>query len=450
MISHIDATIENVLRDELPESEYEISFDIPNKEWVNKISGTKPVINIYLYDVHENLQLRSNEWDIKKNTDGTYRKTPPDIRLDLYYVITVWSPATTDAVLEEHHIMSLIYAKLFEFSKIPRKYFTTELKRISPAPEIPISVASKDSFKEQGIGQFWSTLEQNWKPAVYLTVTAPILIQKHIRGKVVTTKILEYGQTGYFTLLRIQPHVRKHFSKENTQFSKVELTQFKAELDKWRNKGAKALIVDDVGIFNPGQTIIILDGEHTEFAKIKTVINSENKLELEEGLLYPHGKVEVRVLGSETSLNINLLENLKENMSTVYVDGEDVENIKNGEIIKMKDGSNEEYFLITGILKEQQGLTDIEPSFEFGGVVMNSATRPSPLIGAKIQLLDTSDNEISETLTDTEGKFIFNTKEELPRKIKIIKEGYKEKVIDLPEPYELSRHELFIKLEPVE
>ncbi len=448
MISHIDETIENILREELPETEYEINFDIPNKEWLNKISGTKPIINVYLYDVHENLQLKSNEWEIKKSADGTYKKIPPDVRLDLYYVITVWSPATTEAVLEEHHIMSIIYAKLFEFTKIPRKYFPSELKRISPTPEIPISVASKDSFKEQGIGQFWSTLEQPWKPAVYLTVTAPISIQKHIKGKVVSTKILEYGQIGYFTLLKIQPFIRGRFSKDTTQVFKVELTDKKAELSKWRNKGAKNLIVDNIGIFSGGETVIILDGEHTEFAKIKSVINSESKLELEKPLLYNHPKVEIRVLGAEIPLSINLLEDLKEKMGTIYIKGGDVEKLNNGEIIKIKDGTREEFFIIMGILKEQAGIEEKENHFEIGGIITNNATRPSPLVGAKIEILDTSNKKIGETLTDEEGKFIFNTKENLPRKLRILKEGFKEKLIDIPAPYQLKEKDLFIKLEP--
>ncbi len=450
MISHIDGTIEQILREELPESDYQIDFDIPNKEWVSKISGTKPVINIYLYDIHENTQLRSNQWEIKKNKDGTYKKTPPDVRLDLYYVITVWSPATSEAVLEEHHIMSIIYSKLFEFTNIPRKYFQGDLKKVSPTPEIPITVASKDSFKEQGIGQFWSTLEQNWKPAVYLTVTVPVSIQKHIKGKLVSTKILEYGQIGHFTLLKIHPAIFKtKFRKDTTDIFKVELTNTGSFITKWIKAGSKSLTVNDIAQFTVGQKIIILDGDKTEFAEIKSVDSEENKIELKDKLTHSHSKVEVKVLGNENKLNINLLENLHDNQTSIYAEGEDVNKLKIGEILKLKDNSTEQYFLLTGILKEQIGLKNREEFFEFGGIITNNAPKPSPIIGAKVELLDLLDNKISEVLTDTEGKFVFYTKDKEPKKLRIEKEGYKEEEINIPEPYKLTEDKLFVQLKSI-
>jgi len=217
MINSIDETIETFFRDFLPEDQFELSFNAPNKEWVSRLSGDKPVVNIYLYDIRENLQLRSNQWEVLKKEDGSYTKEPPLIRLDLYYLVTVWSPDASDGIIEEHYVLGLIFSNLFRYSKIPYEFFQGDIKRIKPLPEVPISIATEDAFKEQGIGQFWSTMELGWKPALYLTVTAPIILPSHIKGKLVTTKISKYGYETLKTVIKIKPQVRSPIFQTGTK-----------------------------------------------------------------------------------------------------------------------------------------------------------------------------------------------------------------------------------------
>ena len=202
MLSHLDRTIEKFLKEKLRELQekfenetsidIDISFDIPTKEWASKLSTTKPTINIYLYDIRENRELRSNEWELKRNPDGTVTKERPSVRLDAFYMITVWSPAQTDAVLEEHHLLSQILAVLFKYPFIPEDVLTGKLANIEPPPKLPITVACPDAFKDQGVGQFWNAVDQYWKPFIHLIVTVPIDLQEEIRVPAVTTKIIKY------------------------------------------------------------------------------------------------------------------------------------------------------------------------------------------------------------------------------------------------------------------
>lgn len=193
MLSHLDRTIENLLRQKvpLPEAEYDISFDIPTKEWAKKISSEHPTINIYLYDIRENRELRSNEWEVKLNPDGTVTKKRPPARLDAFYMITAWSPAQTDAVVEEHHILSQILAVLFKYDFLPEDVLAGDLANIEPIPKLSITVACPDAFKEQGVGQFWSAVDQYWKPFIHLIITIPIDLQEKISGSAVRTKIIK-------------------------------------------------------------------------------------------------------------------------------------------------------------------------------------------------------------------------------------------------------------------
>ena len=194
MISHINTTLEAFLRETLPINHFNISFDTPTKEWAGQLPATKSTIDIFLYDIFENRELRDNEWVEQQSANGSTTKSRPPVRIDLFYAITAWSPAQTDAVLEEHHLLGKILAELLRHSAISSKYFQGELADISPPPEIPILVAFPEAFKDQGLGQFWSAVDQHWKPPIHLKVTIPIDLQEKITRPMVRTREVRYEQ----------------------------------------------------------------------------------------------------------------------------------------------------------------------------------------------------------------------------------------------------------------
>ena len=62
MFADLDETMRQILIEELPvkNGEIDIHFDQPTREWSAKLS--KPTLNIFLYDVRENNQLRQHVW----------------------------------------------------------------------------------------------------------------------------------------------------------------------------------------------------------------------------------------------------------------------------------------------------------------------------------------------------------------------------------------------------
>ena len=451
MINSIDETIETFFRDFLPEDQFELSFNPPNKEWVSRLSGDKPVVNIYLYDIRENTQLRSNQWEVYKKEDGSYTKEPPLIRLNLYYLITVWSPDTSDGVIEEHYVMGLIFSNLFRYSKIPPEFFQGEIRRIKPQPEIPISAASEDAFKEQGIGQFWSTMELSWKPALYLTVTAPIALPSHIKGKLVTTKISKFGHEVTGSVLTVKPPVRSSlFQTENTNIYRMGISGKSSKLLRWRKKGYRTLIVDNIDNFEVGDWIAVIDGEKTETGKIIYKNPSSNKLVLRDKLVHTHKKnTEIRKLTKKAELSLDLIDNLHGGKTTVYIDGTDSQKIDKGSYILFKDPEKEEAFMITEISRDRV-IYQPEKYTQFGGIVTNNSENTSPLIGARVKLIDGSNNLINETITDIHGRFSFRKIRELPKKLRVSKEGYKDKEVTLSEFPKNRIEDMIIRLEPVE
>ena len=64
---------------------------------------TKPTINLFLYDVRENHELRSNQRSLVRNgAVGSERQAP--VRMDLTYLISAW---TTD-ISDEHQLLGRV------------------------------------------------------------------------------------------------------------------------------------------------------------------------------------------------------------------------------------------------------------------------------------------------------------------------------------------------------
>jgi hypothetical protein len=157
------------------------------------------VINLYLYDVRENHDLRQNQPRIQRNPDGTVTSTRQPTRLDLYYLVTAWSLATTDKVLEEHRLLSQVaFALLRHPYVIPTELF--DGVPFPPGYNEALKTARLLAFTAQPdsretLGYFWGSMENIWKPALNYVVTIPLDLLRSLTGPMVTTKIIGYLQT---------------------------------------------------------------------------------------------------------------------------------------------------------------------------------------------------------------------------------------------------------------
>ena len=90
MINDVDDTLKELLVQKTPVdlSAIDIRFERPDKEWSAGVS--KPTINLFLYDLRENHELRSNQRFVARNgTTGSETRAP--VRVDLIYLITAWT-----------------------------------------------------------------------------------------------------------------------------------------------------------------------------------------------------------------------------------------------------------------------------------------------------------------------------------------------------------------------
>lgn len=187
MIRDLDATIEQLLTTlATPGTELagaEISFEIPDATWRDALESI--AVNCYLYDVHENTELRTYEPLVKRNPDNSlasYREAPR--RINCAYCITAWSAATTDAVLEEHRILGQILRVLLNNPTIPNAVLQGDLvNQIAPYPTI---IASSDGMKNNP--EFWGALDQQLKPSLNYIVALSMMLDE---PSAVTTEVSE-------------------------------------------------------------------------------------------------------------------------------------------------------------------------------------------------------------------------------------------------------------------
>lgn len=176
MLHALDETLKNLLIGELPKGilntlsvDSPVSFETPYKGAI----AEKPAINLFLYDVQENLDLRNQNWTAKRtnnNTKAVKKRLPA--RVDCSYLITVW--IDNDDSTTEHQLLGEVMKILLRHSKIPKAYLSDELLE----QELPLRLVSLRPSSLQSFGEFWQAMggKEGTKPKVVLHCTVTISV----------------------------------------------------------------------------------------------------------------------------------------------------------------------------------------------------------------------------------------------------------------------------------
>src|SRR5215210_1943793 len=116
MLADLDETLRGMLKGELERHGFEgieIAFDAPSREWSGQLSA--PTVNLFLYDLRESPDDRPVEWANENNRNGRARETRPPMMMECSYALTAW----TQAVEDEHRLLSQVLAVLFAFPELP-------------------------------------------------------------------------------------------------------------------------------------------------------------------------------------------------------------------------------------------------------------------------------------------------------------------------------------------
>ena len=192
MIDDLDRTVEELLKRELSPALVEqvaISFAAPDSEFPPS-SVTLPAVDLFLYDVRENLELRRTGWIVEHNGDGTATKRQAPVRVDCSYLITAWaSESSTSRSLDEHRLLSEVMKVLIRHPMIPEVLLQGSLKGQEP----PLPSSTLQPGRLQSVAEFWQALGGKPKAALNYTVTIGVVADRALETeKPVTEKTLKF------------------------------------------------------------------------------------------------------------------------------------------------------------------------------------------------------------------------------------------------------------------
>lgn len=257
MITDVDEALRKLLirEIEIKGNEVDVKFDQPKREWSSRIS--KPTLNLFLFDMRENLRLRGAEQYTTINLpNGTSEIKRNPVRMDLRYLMTAWVKEAED----EHLLLSSALSGLLRNPFLPEDLWVGRLKE-QPAP-VPIEVATFipklgpiDKFTE-----IWGVLDNEMRLSILITVTVSIDPYEPAVFKQVATREMRFVQDTGIGVLDA-PESTRSLSKSYLSISGVIKSK------KYAPSNLSMLLVekqDEIKISEEGGYVLqkIEDGEY--------------------------------------------------------------------------------------------------------------------------------------------------------------------------------------------
>jgi len=187
MIQDLDDTLKELLVQKVPidATSVDIKFDMPTKDWAAAV--TKPTVDLFLYDVRENHELRNNQrYLTRSGATATERRAP--VRLDFTYLITAW---TTD-VSDEHQLLGRLLTTLLRYPMLPEE----ALKGTMQTQPLPLQAWIAQPERTPNAWDFWSSLDGRLKAGISYVVTASLEPYSPEAVGLVTEKIVKLQEIG--------------------------------------------------------------------------------------------------------------------------------------------------------------------------------------------------------------------------------------------------------------
>jgi hypothetical protein len=166
VIHEVDESLRLLMRREaLQGADVEIVFDAPTKDWAGR--RNTPTINMYLYDIREDMHRRHEGMLEVRNEEGRVisRKPPPRF-FKLSYLLTAWTQRPED----EHRLLSSCLAAFLKYQEIPPDVRVGSLDDLGV--DVPILIAVPPP-QDRSISDIWTALGGELKPSLDIVVMAP-------------------------------------------------------------------------------------------------------------------------------------------------------------------------------------------------------------------------------------------------------------------------------------
>ncbi len=183
MIGEVDSALRAMIQDSsVVGSDVEVVFDAPTKDWASR--RTVPTIDVYLYDIREDLRRRERGMVNEFDTGGRVvaRHLPPR-HFKLSYLITAWTQRPED----EHRLLSALLACFLRHDRLPSVVLEGSLAEFGLP--VPVSIALPPP-EDRSFADVWSALGGELKPSLDVVVTVPVdTAQRAVTGPPVTEPV---------------------------------------------------------------------------------------------------------------------------------------------------------------------------------------------------------------------------------------------------------------------
>ena len=170
MIADFDEVLRQLILREIDagSNEVEVSFEQPKRDWSSRLS--KPTINLYLFDIRENLRLRGAEqYFTIARPDGSSEVRRNPVRIDLRYLMTAWVKEAED----EHMLLSAALMALLRNPHVPDALLNERLPQPGPVP-LEVAYFPPESGPVDKFSEVWGVLNNEMRPGILVTATVSV------------------------------------------------------------------------------------------------------------------------------------------------------------------------------------------------------------------------------------------------------------------------------------
>jgi hypothetical protein len=167
VIHEVDAALRGLIDLEAGIRDVDVVFDAPTRDWASR--RTTPTVDVYLYDIREDLRRRERGVLNEYNADETRiigRHLPPR-HFKLSYLVTAWTQRPED----EHRLLSSLLSAFLRYDALPDDLLSGPLAELGLP--VPLTVGLPPP-EDRGFADVWSALGGELKPSIDVVVSTPI------------------------------------------------------------------------------------------------------------------------------------------------------------------------------------------------------------------------------------------------------------------------------------
>lgn len=168
----------------IPADDVDVRFDAPRRDWIESL--TRPTLDLFLFDVRENTELRQANLQGARTTGSATYRVPPR-RFDLRYMVAAFTTVPED----EHVLLWRTLVTLLKYPELPADLIPTAVRGL----DVPVVTQIKKPDDSAELTDLWSGLEEKPHPALLYVVTVPVDLELEVTAPLVLTRTARYERT---------------------------------------------------------------------------------------------------------------------------------------------------------------------------------------------------------------------------------------------------------------